>query len=152
VIIGRPITERLFSMHGRQPLHRKDYGNFEMLVDWKIPPRGDSGIYVRGSPQVQIWSRKAPANLIRWTGQAVCIIMRRIPTSADFADHPVGEWNRFRIVMVGEKSACISQWRISRSGYDLGTIGNETNRYIRPARLNCKITAAAVFKNIYIAS
>src|SRR5436309_2686972 len=33
----------------------KDYGNFELYVDWKIPPKGDSGIYLRGNPQVQIW-------------------------------------------------------------------------------------------------
>ena len=33
----------------------KDYGNFELYVDWKIEPKGDSGIYLRGNPQVQIW-------------------------------------------------------------------------------------------------
>ena len=33
----------------------KDYGDFEMIVDWKITNGGDSGIYLRGTPQVQIW-------------------------------------------------------------------------------------------------
>ena len=33
----------------------KDYGNFELLLDWKIEKNGDSGIYLRGQPQVQIW-------------------------------------------------------------------------------------------------
>ena len=33
----------------------KDYGNFELYVDWKIGPKGDSGLYLRGNPQVQIW-------------------------------------------------------------------------------------------------
>src|SRR5690606_27284883 len=33
----------------------RPYGDFEMLVDWKISRDGDSGIYLRGSPQVQIW-------------------------------------------------------------------------------------------------
>jgi hypothetical protein len=33
----------------------KDYGDFEMWVDWKITKAGDSGIYLRGQPQVQIW-------------------------------------------------------------------------------------------------
>lgn len=32
-----------------------DYGDFEMWVDWKIAEKGDSGIYLRGCPQVQIW-------------------------------------------------------------------------------------------------
>src|SRR5262245_58257697 len=31
----------------------KQYGNFEMYVDWKIEANGDSGIYLRGNPQVQ---------------------------------------------------------------------------------------------------
>ena len=33
----------------------KDYGDIELYVDWKIHPQGDSGIYLRGQPQVQIW-------------------------------------------------------------------------------------------------
>ncbi len=33
----------------------KDYGDFEMIVDWRITKGGDSGIYLRGTPQVQIW-------------------------------------------------------------------------------------------------
>src|SRR5262245_16172589 len=33
----------------------RDYRDFELLVDWKIKAKGDSGIYLRGSPQVQIW-------------------------------------------------------------------------------------------------
>ena len=33
----------------------KDYGDFELLTDWKISKEGDSGIYLRGTPQVQIW-------------------------------------------------------------------------------------------------
>ena len=33
----------------------KNYGDFEFYVDWKIPPGADSGIYLRGTPQVQIW-------------------------------------------------------------------------------------------------
>lgn len=74
----------------------KDYGDFEMLVDWKIGPHGDSGIYLRGSPQVQIWdnplgsgglynNQKNPSN----------------PTAV--ADKPIGQWNRFRILMLGDK-------------------------------------------------
>src|SRR5947207_15452663 len=29
----------------------KDYKDFELWVDWKLPPHGDSGIYIRGCPQ-----------------------------------------------------------------------------------------------------
>jgi len=47
--------EIVFDGAGDSLCTKKDYGDFEMLVDWKIPARGDSGIYLRGSPQVQIW-------------------------------------------------------------------------------------------------
>src|SRR4029079_7075561 len=33
----------------------KDYKDFELWCDWKIEPKADSGIYLRGNPQVQIW-------------------------------------------------------------------------------------------------
>ena len=33
----------------------KEYGDFELLVDYTMKPLGDSGIYLRGIPQVQIW-------------------------------------------------------------------------------------------------
>ncbi len=81
----------------------KDYGDFEMLVDWKIPPRGDSGIYLRGSPQVQIWD---PVNHPGRPNEGSGGLYNNIknpsgPTHT--ADNPIGEWNRFRILMVGDK-------------------------------------------------
>ncbi|MCX6867055.1 MAG: DUF1080 domain-containing protein, partial [Verrucomicrobia bacterium] len=52
----------VFDGKGQSLATAKDYGDFELLVDWKIPPGGDSGIYLRGSPQVQIWDHtKNPA-------------------------------------------------------------------------------------------
>src|SRR5262249_1484200 len=33
----------------------KDFADFELYVDWKIEEKGDSGINLRGCPQVQIW-------------------------------------------------------------------------------------------------
>ena len=33
----------------------KDYGDIELLIDYKTVPKADSGIYLRATPQVQIW-------------------------------------------------------------------------------------------------
>ena len=49
----------VFDGKGRSLATAKDYGDFEMYVDWKILPKGDSGIYLRGTPQVQIWDPEA---------------------------------------------------------------------------------------------
>ena len=43
-----------FDGSGKSLCTDKDYGDFELYVDWKILEGGDSGIYLRGSPQVQI--------------------------------------------------------------------------------------------------
>lgn len=74
----------------------RDYGDFELLVDWKIHPGGDSGIYLRGSPQVQIWDRPE--------GSGGLFNNQKNPSQpSKKADRPPGEWNRFRIRMVGDK-------------------------------------------------
>ena len=77
----------------------KDYGDFEMLVDWKIQKEGDSGIYLRGSPQVQIW------DTAQWPeGSGGLYNNQKNPSKPLVkADNPIGEWNTFRIIMIGEK-------------------------------------------------
>ena len=56
----------------------KDYGNFELFVDWKIEPKGDSGIYLRGNPQVQIWDNPRTT---RASAPAACTTTRRTRAS-----------------------------------------------------------------------
>lgn len=78
----------------------KDYGDFELWVDWKIGPKGDSGIYVRGSPQIQIWDNPI--------GSGGMYNNQKNPSKpSKVADKPIGEWNTFRIVMKGDK---VSIW------------------------------------------
>jgi len=88
----------VFDGDGSHACTTKDYSDFEMLVDWKIGPNGDSGIYLRGSPQVQIWD---PAN---WPVGSGGLYNNQKNTSSPLvtADSPIGQWNRFRIKMVGE--------------------------------------------------
>ena len=54
----------------------KEYGDFEMLVDWKITKKGDSGIYLRGSPQVQIWDTSR-VEVGAQVGSGDCTIIRQ---------------------------------------------------------------------------
>jgi WD40 repeat protein/Tfp pilus assembly protein PilF len=71
-----------------------EYGNFELLVDWKIDPGGDSGIYLRGKPQVQIWDDPV--------GSGGLFNNKRHPSKPLVrADNPVGEWNTLRILISG---------------------------------------------------
>jgi hypothetical protein len=83
---------------------KRDYRDFEMWVDWKINAKGDSGVYLRGTPQVQIWDptdenvkkHGAPKGSgALWNNKK----NERFPT--ELADKPLGEWNRMYIRMVG---------------------------------------------------
>ena len=81
----------------------KEYGDFEMLVDWRITPGGDSGIYLRGSPQVQIWD-PARVDVGAQVGSGGLYNNQKSESKPPArVDNPVGEWNSFRILMTGEK-------------------------------------------------
>jgi hypothetical protein len=80
----------------------KDYGDFEMLVDWKIEKGGDSGIYLRGTPQVQIWDTNR--NVGTEVGSGGLYNNKKGPSKPlKLADKPVGQWNTFRIIMTGDR-------------------------------------------------
>jgi len=88
-----------FDGHGESLCTAKDYCDFELFVDWKIEKGGDSGLYLRGSPQVQIWD---PA---QWPeGSGGLYNNQKNPSKPlKCADRPVGSWNTFYIKMVGER-------------------------------------------------
>ncbi|MSR57036.1 MAG: DUF1080 domain-containing protein [Planctomycetaceae bacterium] len=79
----------------------KDYKNFDLLVDWKIEEKGDSGIYVRGNPQIQIWDSKI--NAVGSGGLFNNQKPENLAYPLKVADRPVGQWNSFYIRMVGER-------------------------------------------------
>jgi hypothetical protein len=93
----------VFDGKGHSLCTTKDYSDFEMLVDWKIQSGGDSGIYLRGSPQVQIWDTSR-TNVGAQAGSGGLYNNQNGPRNPlKVADKPVGQWNTFRITMVGEK-------------------------------------------------
>jgi Domain of Unknown Function (DUF1080) len=121
-----------------------DYGDFELLVDWKIGPKGDTGIYLRGTPQVQIWDNPQGSG-----GLFNNKINPRQPLK--YADRPVGEWNTLRIVMKGEK---VSVWLNGELVVDDVTMENYWQRdQPIPARGPIELQHHGnpiEFKNIYI--
>ncbi len=86
----------VFDGKGQSLCTDKDYANFEMYVDWKIKKKGDSGIYLRGSPQIQIWDRAE--------GSGGIFNNKKNPSKPLVAaDNPVEQWNTFYIKMVGDR-------------------------------------------------
>lgn len=76
---------------------RKKYGDFELVLDWKIGPKGDSGVFLRNMPQVQIWD---PHHQGVGSGGLHNNSPRLDPSTT--ADRPVGEWNTMYIRMVSD--------------------------------------------------
>lgn len=81
----------------------RPYGDFEMLVDWKISRDGDSGIYLRGSPQVQIWDPTGTIEATKVGSGGLYNNEKHRSTPLTVADNPIGEWNTFHIRMIGER-------------------------------------------------
>ena len=99
--------ELQFQSHGNNIATVKNYGDFEMLVDWKIiddkKQEGDAGIYLRGTPQVQIWDN-ARVNVGAQVGSGG-LYNNKINESKPLvvADNKLDEWNTFRILMKGDR-------------------------------------------------
>jgi hypothetical protein len=87
----------------------KDYSDFELLVEWRIAPGADSGIYLRGTPQVQIWdtTEAGGKRLLGAKHGSGSLWNNRNTTNRALvhADRPPGEWNAFRILMRGDRVA-----------------------------------------------
>jgi hypothetical protein len=87
----------------------KDYGDVELMVDFKIGPKGDSGVYLRGTPQVQIWDYTEPRYARMGADKGSGGLWNNSPgvpgkDPLTKADNPIGEWNTFRMIQVGART------------------------------------------------
>lgn len=86
----------------------KDYADFELLVEYKLTPTVDAGIYPKMMPQIQVWDPEDPAQVKNDNAKGSGGLWNnpkgtpgRDPLVK--ADKPAGEWNQFRILVVGER-------------------------------------------------
>jgi acetyl esterase/lipase len=89
---------------------KEEFADIELLIDYKTVALADSGIYLRGTPQVQIWdytkeggkwnigADKGSGGLFNNTDKTP----GRDPLVR--ADKPFGEWNHFRILQIGART------------------------------------------------
>ena len=88
----------------------KDYADMELMIDYKLIPKGDSGIYLRATPQVQVWDFTEEAGYWKlgadkgsgglWNNTAG----RPGKDPLVLADKPIGQWNSFRIRQLGDRT------------------------------------------------
>lgn len=90
----------------------RDYGDFELQLEFKLAPGADSGVYLRGVPQIQIWDPTMPdpkGHGYALGSGGLWNNARGTPGRDPLvrADRPIGEWNRLRAIMVGSR---VSVW------------------------------------------
>jgi hypothetical protein len=97
---------------GRYATTVKDYGDFELTLDFKLAKGADSGVYLRGVPQVQLWDTGIPdtkdIGYAKGSG-GLWNNTKGTPGRDPLvkADKPIGEWNSLRVIMVGSR---VSVW------------------------------------------
>lgn len=109
----------------------REFGDIELLIEYKTVPLADSGIYLRGTPQVQIWDyTEAGGKWERGADKGSGGLFNNSPESVSknplvLADKPFGLWNRFRIVQVGSRT---SVWLNDRLVVDHAIMENYWDR------------------------
>ena len=85
----------------------REFGDIELLIEYRTVPKADSGIYLRGTPQVQIWdAHGGSGERIRGSGGLYNNSQGapgRVPLVK--ADKSFGQWNSFRILQIGARTS-----------------------------------------------
>ena len=131
--------------YGAYATTEKDYGDFELLVEYKTVPQADSGIYLRGVPQVQIWDSTEKAKFKLGADKGSGGLWNNSPGAPGkdplvLADKPFGEWNKFRIVMVGSR---VSVWLNDKQVVDHAILENFYDRKVPVPRARADRVADA---------
>lgn len=122
---------------GRYATTARDYGDFELRLDYKIAKGADSGVYLRGVPQVQIWDTAIPdtkdIGYAKGSG-GLWNNTKGTPGRDPLvkADQPVGEWNNLRVIMVGSR---VSVWLNTKLVVDHVVLENyydKANKKLKP--------------------
>ena len=99
--------------HGLFLTTEKNYADFELQREYKLAPKADSGIYLRGIPQVQLWDTTEAGGSWKHGAKKGSGGLWNNPKGAPgkdplvHADNPVGEWNKMTVKLVGEKVTVI---------------------------------------------
>lgn len=132
-----------------------EYANFELLVDWRVEANSDSGLYLRGSPQVQIWDTFG-TNVATRAGSGGLFNNKKHPSTPSLrADRFTGEWNRFRILMLDDRvTVFLNEELVVYEGKRGVVMENYWNRELPilplgPIELQAHTTPVQ-FKNIFI--
>ncbi len=87
----------------------KSYRDFELLIEYRTVAGADSGIYLKATPQVQIWDFTDEAKFNIGSNKGSGGLWNNSPGAAgkdpsELADRAFGEWNQFKIRQIGART------------------------------------------------
>jgi hypothetical protein len=135
----------------------KEYGDIELWIDYKTVPKADSGIYLRGTPQVQIWDSTREGG--QWAlgadkGSGGLWNNSKGALGKDplvLADKPFGEWNRFRILQLGDRTTVWLNGQLVVDGAPLENFWDKTRPLAPRGFIQLQTHGGPIrWKNIFI--
>ncbi len=95
--------------HGPYLVTDRAYGDMELKLQYKTVAKADSGIYLRDTPQVQIWdsTEEAKFNIGANRGSGGLFNNSDGAPGRDplvLADRPFGEWNEIHVIQIGART------------------------------------------------
>jgi hypothetical protein len=87
----------------------REFRDFEFFVEYKTVPKADSGVYLKGTPQVQIWDSTEIEKFSLGADKGSGGLWNNSPGAngkdpLELADRPFGEWNQLRIRQLGSRT------------------------------------------------
>ncbi len=95
--------------HGLYLTTDKNFRDYELQVEYKTVPLADSGIYLKGCPQVQIWDHTNTKEFKNGADKGSGGLWNNSPGAPGkdplvLADKPFGEWNQVRVIQLGSRT------------------------------------------------
>jgi hypothetical protein len=135
----------------------KPYGDFEFRVDWKLTqPCGDSGIYLRDFPQVQLWDPACEREQSNGAGRGSGGLWNNNPDNPGRwplvkADNPIGQWNTMTVKMAGTRVWVTLNDRPVVVGQVLDNIFDRAQPVLPTGSIELQTHGSEVrFRNVYV--
>jgi Domain of Unknown Function (DUF1080) len=135
----------------------KDYGDFELFVDWlMVSHNGDSGIYLRGYPQVQVWDPDNAGEVRNGANKGSGALWNNNDNNPGKwplvrADNPVGQWNTFRIKMIGSRVWVWFNGKLTVDGQIIDNYFDRSRPVLPTGPIELQTHGSEIrFRNIYV--
>jgi hypothetical protein len=135
----------------------KDYSDFEFYVDWlMVNHNGDSGVYLRGYPQVQVWDPDNPREVRNGAPKGSGALWNNNDNDPGKwplvkADNPVGQWNTFRIKMIGPRVWVWLNDKVTVDGQILDNFFDRTQPVVARGPIELQTHGSEIrFRNVFV--